>query len=207
MPKFSTASVGHIALAWLASNALWALAAPGLGTAVSAVLTAFVDIAQPWRSFFFVGCLMVGTGLVLGVVRPLVAARLPQPLIPVVAPPTDAELAHSESIAARAEDERKRERQYRVIAQEALTTLEFQRAKVIEHRSDFNPWHQGAWPQNRDFFFEETRNAKAGRLTERAFIALQKITNPVFAGAPGTEEAIAVIDAAIPELESIAGIG
>jgi hypothetical protein len=36
---------------------------------------------------------------------------------------------------------------------------------------------------------EEPRNAIAGRLTERAFIALRNVTNPVYHSSPGTADA------------------
>jgi hypothetical protein len=52
--------LGIIAAGWFASNLLWGLVAPGFGLAFGAVLTALVHIAQPWRSLFFVGMLLVG---------------------------------------------------------------------------------------------------------------------------------------------------
>jgi hypothetical protein len=72
--------LGIIAAGWFASNLLWGLVAPGFGLAFGAVLTALVHIAQPWRSLFFVGMLLVGAGVVLGLVRPLVVAHMPDNL-------------------------------------------------------------------------------------------------------------------------------
>lgn len=127
-------------------------------------------------------------------------ARLPRPT-------TAAENARPDMIETTAQQDREREGQYRRTAQEALTTLEFQRAKLVRGvDQEFNPWHQGAWPQNRDSFFEEPRNANAGRLTERAFIALGNVPKPMYRDSPGVAEALAAIDAAIPALEGIAGI-
>ncbi len=186
--------VGAIVVGWLASNLLWGLVAPGVGAVAGAALTAFVHIGEPWRAFFFVGVLLIGSGLMVGVVRPLVQPHIPHastpalPLAPTVT--TKGEWAAKE-----------RERRGRVAIHEVTSTLEDLRARLLDSwlydRASYRGY-QGAWPENRDLLAEEARYDKAVRATERAFQAVAR-ANP---DQRSSQIAVDRIDEALRELEA-----
>jgi hypothetical protein len=173
------------------------LIATGIGVLAGLVATLATDLPATDSVVLFVGVALVSSGVVAIVSNIFVPETWLRPRRPIKAP----------SIQQAKEQEREnRERRYRVIAQEALTTLEYQRGFLVDHRIDFNPEHQGVWPLNRDTLFEEERHANAGRLTESAFIAIQAVPSVFHPADPLVLRAIAAIDAAIPALETVAGI-
>jgi hypothetical protein len=187
---------------WIVSNLLWLLIAPALGIALGAVLAAVVDIAQPWRSFFFVGVTMLASGLTLAVGRYVV--------VPFVEPHLPKRMEKAVTLRERAETDRQdrqrlqveaQERQLRVVLHEAITTLEDQRGMIRDRDRFINRTWQGEWGDNRGQLAEHQRFDKAVRATERAFQSVGRISSD-FPQDPAWDEAEQAIDAALVELEA-----
>lgn len=173
-------------------------AVPFIGTGVGLLAglgaTLLTSLSGLDRAVLFVGVALVVYGATAIAANVLVPDEWLRPRRPIKPPSRD------EANRQAAED---RERKYRVTAQEALTTLGYQKAKLAGGvAADFDPMHQGAWPRNRDAFFEEEANANAARRMEDALVALGNVR---YTKSP-TKEALAAIEAAIPELETVAGI-
>ncbi|HMJ00764.1 MAG TPA: hypothetical protein VK488_13085 [Gaiellaceae bacterium] len=168
--------------------------AAGVGLLAGLAATLLTPLSGLDRAVLFVGVALMFYGATAIAANVLIPDEWLRPRRP-IKPPSVEQLKSRE-----AED---RERKYRITAQEALTTLRYQRAKLLRGvPPDFDSMHQGAWPQNRNAFFEEEQNANAGRLTEDAFIAIGDVSD---ARSP-TDEAIAAIEAAVPALETVAGV-
>lgn len=166
-------------LAWVASL--------GLGTVVAAVLASLLSLAQPWRSFFFVGVFLLVAAASLPVARAgfvALAQRLPSEK-----PATFRDLS---ALSQQERGERAREklkRDQRAAIHEVITTLEHHR-HVIERGHNRNPGYQGEWGENRSLFAGDSHYDNALRATERTFQAIQF--------APSSD-ALAAIDEALTE--------
>jgi hypothetical protein len=183
------------------------LVATGAGVVIAVYSGSITGLHGVSRGFFIAGMGLLTAGVV-GLAVKIGLAFLPLEVAQRIAygPPDPAVLQRADALEARAREQEERDRRSRRTAQEVLTTLEYQRDKLMRLDLHFAPMHQGIWPTNRESFFEDVPNAEAGRLTERAFIALGIIEPPLFALSPGRDQAIEAIDRAVPALEAVAGI-
>jgi len=195
--------IAVLAGTWVASNLLWGFVAPGVGIGFGAVVAGVVHVAQPWKSLLFVGELLTAMGLVLGIVRPLLAAKLPQPKTPQATGPNPiAALAgYGERKAAQEQLEAER-----VAIHEAITTLRHHRYEMSNQetpypRPDKEAQYQGEWPENRKLLARKSRYDNALRATEEAFQAIWVARRGPWAAdraAKTIDQAVTALHAALP---------
>jgi hypothetical protein len=193
-----------IAAGWFASNLLWGLVAPGLGILVGGIVAGLVDVAQPWRSFMFVGVLLVVTGLVLGIVRPLVASRLPQPKSAAAGESGSGftDWVQKAAVEGQQKEVAEQEASERVAIHEVITTLRHHRHEIAANlppRADKDAGFQGEWPESRKLLARKSRYDRPLRIAEDAFQAIwiARLPSP---SSSGRDEAVRTIDLAVKEL-------
>lgn len=159
----------YLERAWWVATTASTLLSLGIGTAVSAVVASLVDMASPWRWFFFVGMLIATAAATMPAARWLMLKLPNTQQLPVSAIPNRAlEPPVPEARSTHADDERERRRKRRAAAHEVLAVLEVHRADIERWTRAQNPEYRGEWLVNRALLAEEPAYDAAIHATERA---------------------------------------